>query len=139
MSYPYKYTYYTNPGAVGYEGPMPIETSMDVFRNGIVDSSTAQSLIRSSIQRILQTNQGERVMQPEFGTRLRSMLFEQMDPDLLLDMKEILGYKLEKNEPRIQLLNIEFNPDPDQHTVVISLAYKYKNTGETDRLDFLLT
>jgi len=139
MTYPYKYTYYTNPGAVGYEGPMPIEVSVDNFRNGIVANHTAQALIRSAIQRILQTSPGERVMQPEFGVRLKAMLFEPLDDQLLLEMREILGERIESQEPRIKLMNIEFNPDPDHSTVVISLAYKYKNTGETDRLDFLLT
>ena len=139
MTYPYKYTYKTNKDAVGYSGPMPIETSVDVFRNGIVDNHTSQALIRSAIQRILQTNPGERVMQPEFGVRLRSMLFEPLDANWLLEMREVLGARLESQEPRIKLNSIDFQPDPDQHTVVISLSYTYKNTGETDRLDFLLT
>lgn len=138
MGYPYKYTYKTNKDAIGYEGPMPIEESQDVFRSGIVDSNNAQNLIRSAIQRIIQTSPGERVMQPEFGIRMKALLFEQMDRELLLDIKEVLGSRIEAQEPRIQLLNIDFKPDPDNHTIVVSLNYRYKNNGQLDRLDFLI-
>ncbi len=138
MSYPYKYTYPENNGAIGYAGPMPIEVKQDTFANGLVDAPDGKALIRSAIQRLLLTNNGERVMQPEFGTKLRAMLFEPLDEQLLLDIKEILGVKLEKHEPRIRLLDVDFDPDYDNHTITISLSYEYLQNGEQDILSFLL-
>lgn len=138
MSYPYKYTFPENLSSVGYNGPMPIEIKQDTFVNGLIDSPDGKALIRAAIQRILLTNTGERVMQPEFGTKLRAMLFEPLDNQLLLDIKEILGIKLEKHEPRIRLLDVDFEPDYDNHTITISLSYEYLQNGEKDILSFLL-
>lgn len=138
MSYPYKYTYDTNKEAIGYTGVMPIEISQDKYYNGIVDNATPKALIRAAIQRIIQTTPGERVMQPEFGIRIKSLLFEQMDEELLMDIHEVLGDRIEMQEPRIKLSSVTFDPDPDSHTVVVSISYIYKNTGQADRLDFLI-
>ena len=139
MSYPYKYTYPENYKAIGYVGPMPIEVKIDLFRNGIVDSASGKALIRSALQRLLMTNMGERVMQPEFGSKIKAFLFEPLDDALLAEMKEILGERIEYHEPRIKLIDIDFKPDYDNHTVVVSISYFFKQSGEKDMFSFLLS
>ncbi len=138
MSYPYEYTYPANNDAIGYVGPMPIVIGKDKFRNGFTDSIDSRNLIRAAIQRIFMTNPGERVMQPEFGLGLKAMLFEQMDEILLQEIKELIMVKLPRQEPRIIVTNVDFQPDPDNHTIYISLLYKYKNSGIEDAFDFIM-
>lgn len=48
-------------------------------------SFTSTEQAKSNLINLLLTNKGERVMQPEFGTGLKDLLFEQMDDVLFED------------------------------------------------------
>jgi phage baseplate assembly protein W len=52
------------------------------------------------------TNKGERVMQPEFGTSLRSLVFEQNTPDLYARIKYRLLREIEYWLPYVILDDI---------------------------------
>jgi phage baseplate assembly protein W len=46
---------------------------------------TSRDQAKSNLMNLLLTDRGERVMQPEFGTGLKNLLFEQMDDTLFED------------------------------------------------------
>ena len=56
--------------------------------NGDIGKSTGATAVKRSIVGILKTNFNERVFQPEFGSNIRSLLFEQMNPILLNELKQ---------------------------------------------------
>jgi phage baseplate assembly protein W len=68
-------------------------------------------LVRQSIETILDTEPGERIMRPAFGCGLRRYL---MAPNTLTTrtaMTEDITAALSKWEPRIQLTNVSVLPD----------------------------
>ena len=87
MSYSYEYTYPKNREAAGYSGPVPILIDTDTYVPGLMEVNDHRNLIRASIQRILGTTKGERVMQPEFGHNLKRMLFEPLDEIIIEDLR----------------------------------------------------
>lgn len=136
MSYPYSFSYVKDNSVAGYSGPMPIMVENTDYASGINDPYDSRNLIQASIQRIIMTAPGERVMQPEFGMNLRSMLFEPLDNILISDIKELIIFNLTKHEPRIVLKDLAFDIDYENNSIVISIQYRYTRTGLEDSFNF---
>ena len=138
MGYRYEYTYPINEDSAGYSGPMPIELGYDNYAAGMIDSIDHRNLIRASIQRILGTARGERVMQPEFGANLKKMLFEPLDNMLIEDIKEQITDIVETQEPRVTVDGIDFQFDYENHTIYIAITFKYVRSGYEDSFNFTI-
>lgn len=143
MTYPYDYAWSKNKEAFGFLGPVNKEIGPNNFSSGFMVQENILQIIRSSIQRILQTNRGERVMQPEFGTTLNYRLFEPNDEILRMELKELLYKELAVQEPRIDIKTVSVvsnltGDNEDGHEVLITLSFSIKSTGETATLRFLV-
>jgi phage baseplate assembly protein W len=74
---------------------------------GIFEQSVStQDQLLSNFINLIMTNKGERVMQPEFGTSLRSLVFEQNTPDLYARIKYRLLREIEYWLPYVILDDI---------------------------------
>lgn len=136
MSYSYQYTYPKDKSAVGYKGPSPIYYSNGSYGAGIIEPTKYIDLLRAAVERILGTKQGERVMQPEFGMNLHTLLFDPLDKTFLTDVKTYIINGLVKQEPRLTLKSIDFDPDEDNNTLNISLTMVSVYSGEEITLNF---
>jgi len=90
---------------------------------------------KSNLRNLLLTKQGERVMQPEFGTGLHSLLFEPMDSqfeDRLIDtISESVNFWL----PYIDIEEIEVEMTDlmkDQNRANLHVTFRVANQIETD-------
>jgi phage baseplate assembly protein W len=63
--------------------------------------------IKADLLILLLTNPGERVFLPNFGTPLKSLIFEQNDATLELKAKELIIESIDRWEPRITVSSIE--------------------------------
>ncbi len=86
--------------------------------------------IEDSIDVIMQTNFGERPMNPQFGSGLRQFFFQEMNETLKVEIKDIVASSLLSNEPRINVLNIEVEYiDLMNGLVEITIDYEYNQTN----------
>ncbi len=93
--------------------------------------------IISSIRIILGTYPGERLMQPEFGCRLKRMNFENIDDGALLQIEDIISGALLKFEPRIRFENVELvEHNYNDGVIVLRLNYKIIITNSRHNLVF---
>jgi phage baseplate assembly protein W len=108
--------------------------------DGRVAWSEGSQNIRESIQIILQTEIGERLMLSSFGAGLRSFLFEPNTVANRRQIQEQVESALRQWEPRIRVqeVTVEANPD-DPQQVTIALTYALVTTGASDRLALTLT
>lgn len=138
MTYPYVYTYPKafDDNTIGYGGPIPIEDGIDNFIDGIRNNTDKRTIVRASIQRILATNRGERVMHPEFGSNLKKLLFEPLDEILIDDIREKLVNRINQQEPRIIVTDIVFDIDYDNSTIYITVKYSFRATQIEDSFTF---
>jgi len=88
--------------------------------------------IKSDLLVLLLTNPGERVMEPNFGTPLKTLLFEQNDVTLQTQAKNMILYSIKKWEPRIAVQNIEVNSKAD-----LSSLDKLDDRQEYDHILFI--
>jgi phage baseplate assembly protein W len=99
---------------------------------GTVSSNTGVDRIRQSIYYILSTIPGERLLMPQFGSKLGSLIFDPND-DTFADLAKIyVEEALSKWEPRITVTNVEVLSKSDSNTVPISIKYRINSTNMND-------
>ena len=101
--------------------------------------SAGEQRIRESIVTILGTEQGERLMRPDFGSRLRSLVFEPNNAATANLARFYIEDALARWEPRIEQVQVVVNP-PDQGGAGLNLRilYRIKATGANQNLEFTL-
>jgi uncharacterized protein len=97
---------------------------------GQLQISNQNQNLEESIRIILQTNLGERVYRPEFGSRLSELVFAPMNTQTLLLLRVYTQEALEKWEPRIVIDSIRTEPDPMRGRVEVTLEYHAKESSD---------
>jgi phage baseplate assembly protein W len=93
--------------------------------------------VNDSIQMVLMTAPGERVMRPDFGCRIWDQLFEPINANTMGLMAVSVREALSRWEPRIELDDVRVEPDPSiQGAVKIELDYRIKTTNDRRNLVF---
>lgn len=91
---------YTN--LVGFKYPIQKNGSRGYF-----SKCTNVEATRSCLIQILKTERGERLMTPDYGASLKSLLFEQADGDLKEQMRERIVRSITKYLPNVKILKIK--------------------------------
>jgi len=91
--------------------------------------------IKQSIRIILGTDQGERVMRPDFGAGLRSFIFGPISATSLQRIKTRVQDALTKWEPRIDVLPVKITFDSSDGTaLLIDITYRVRITNTLQNL-----
>ncbi|MBI3134481.1 MAG: GPW/gp25 family protein [Bacteroidetes bacterium] len=86
--------------------------------------------INDSIDLILLTRQGERCMEPGFGSGLQQFFFRKMDETLKGEISDAVMTSLLHNEPRISVQDVEVEyTDMQKGIVSIEITYVYNQTN----------
>ncbi len=106
-----------------------------------IDVSAGEQRIRESIVTILGTEQGERLMRPDFGSRLRSLVFAPNNPATANLARFYIEDALARWEPRIDEVQVVVEPPPPGHggaSLNLRILYRIKATGANQGLAFTL-
>lgn len=98
-----------------------------------------KEVINQDLLNHIWTIPGERVMQPDFGTRIPLLAFEPLDQKTLDIVKEDLT-RVFTYDPRVALIDLAVQALPDNNTIVAwaDLTYLQLGTSETLKLEFPL-
>ena len=98
---------------------------------GLFKSETDEKLIYGNILQILMTRRGERVMLPEFGSRIFEFIHEPLDHVTCALIRRELIDAIARWEPRIILdkKNTNITPYPQEFRVKAELRYFLKTQG----------
>lgn len=102
---------------------------VDVTATGEIRLAAYEEDIRQSIQIILGTNPGERVMRPDFGAGLRALMFEPLNTTTIALTRHRVEQALISWEPRIDTITLEIEPRPDQGLLLITVNYRVRATN----------
>ena len=104
-------------------------------RSGGAQVSTVTSMdhahIHESIRQILGTRPGERFMNPEFGARLKDLVFEPNDSVLRGLIRHYVIDAIERWERRVYVTDVTFDESPqaiDSNTLYIRISYRVIDT-----------
>jgi phage baseplate assembly protein W len=112
---------------LGAGWPFPVSFSAGNFQ---LDLSMYETNINECINVILQTKNGERAFEPEFGSGLQQFFFKKMDETLKGEITNAVKSSLLNNEPRITVQDVSVNyTDMLSGLVEISITYIYNQTN----------
>lgn len=98
-------------------------------------SSGAQS-VKESIYIILMTNQGERWLEPDFGSQIMRYTFMDTSLTMLNIMSNELRTFLLEQEPRITDVAVDINPEVKDGCLIVNISYTVASTNTQDNLVF---
>jgi phage baseplate assembly protein W len=90
--------------------------------------------VRESIQLILETEPGERLMRPDFGCGLRRHLMQPNTTAVRALIKRDVELALGTWEPRIAVTGVDVTPGADPALVLIAIAYRHLVDNRPDNL-----
>ena len=98
--------------------------------DGDAAMAAADEDIRQAVLVILQTEPGDRVMRPDFGVGLRSLVFEPMNTTTRSLVKHEVQQALIAWEPRIDVTEVTVTADPaGRATLLIQIHYRIRETN----------
>ncbi len=99
-------------------------------QGGLALTNTRTELDQS-IQIILGTSPGQRVMRPTFGCRLHELIFSPNNSHTAAQARRFVMDALGMWEPRITVMRVEASPDPqDAGRLLIEVEYEIKATHD---------
>lgn len=84
---------------------------------GFLYSQDGIDQIKSDLLILLLTNPGERVMEPNFGTPLRKLIFDPNDLTLRVKAKNMIINSIKRWEPRVAVQNVEVSSIVDKNSL----------------------
>lgn len=91
-------------------------------------------LVKLDLLNHLYTRRGERLMMPNFGTRIPDLVFEPLDVmtlDIIQeDLLQVINF-----DPRVSLVDLVITPQYDQNTVVASVKLLYIELNIVDNMN----
>lgn len=110
---------------------------LEVDHTGSIRLTHGPEDLDRSIQIVLMTAPGERVMRPQFGCRIWELLFEPITPNLLGLIAEAVRDAVAQWEPRVEVTDVVPVPDPNDGGLVrVGIAYRVRTTNDRRNLVF---
>ena len=98
--------------------------------NGVFDSSyTTQEAAISNLKNLILTEKGERYMQPNLGTNIRTILFENNTSEIRELLMESVKEDIEFWLPYISLNAVDVSTSADQHSLNVRMSFQITNIG----------
>lgn len=93
-----------------------------------------ENAVKQSIKNLLMTDRGERLMQPEIGCDIRGSLFENMDPNTILILKENIKKTIKTYEPRCICKGVVVNANIDHNDITVTVLFSVINSNRDSSL-----
>lgn len=100
-------------------------------------SYDTQAVIRS-IRNLLSTKNYDRPFNPDLGSNMDSILFENFSPLTALDLEKEISDTIKNYEPRAILQNVTVNPQEDRNAYNVSLTFFIENATLPTTVTLLL-
>tara|TARA_B100001778_G_scaffold333726_1_gene342977 strand:- start:3510 stop:3899 length:390 start_codon:yes stop_codon:yes gene_type:complete len=114
------------------------DLAFSMFANpmsGDIGKSTGATAVKRAIVGILKTNFNERVFQPEFGSNIRALLFEQMNPITEQRMKIAVEEAVRRHEPRAQIIGVVVEGQEEQNRYLVKVLFNLSSESEPQELE----
>jgi len=95
---------------------------------------TTKDALKSNLINFFLTGRRERFLNPNFGTNLRALLFNQMTPDTKEEILQEVRSSMADWFPNVIVENLIVEETPDNHTVNIYIKYSVNQTNIQDEL-----
>jgi|TARA_B100001564_G_scaffold359450_1_gene381321 phage baseplate assembly protein W len=115
----------------GWSFPVKFNKTLNVL-----ETTTGNKDIVSSLEILLGTIPGERHFHPDFGCDLSFIAFEKLNLSLETMITHVIKTAILKFEPRINLEKIKFEQEIESGIVFIHIFYEIKSTNSRTNMVF---
>ena len=100
---------------------------------------SAEKDIAQSLEILLSTSLGERVMQPDYGCNLKDYQFESMDNSLIGFLKDLVERAILFYEPRIKLERVDITEADSFELIqgILRITVHYEIEGTNTRYNYV--
>ena len=137
--------YYTNTTAAGRKKPAYTRTYKDVafnmFQNPMnrdLGKKNGSPAIKQAIVALVKTSNYERPYQPHIGSRIKRLLFEQMDLVTEELLKSEIKSALVINESRMPVQEVQVTPQYEHNRYVVRIIFTTESTPDPDQVNITL-
>ncbi|MHA1690368.1 MAG: GPW/gp25 family protein [Candidatus Heimdallarchaeaceae archaeon] len=107
-----------------------IHQDIKVDAQGSIKKVINIEAVKTSIDNILRTSKGTRVMLRDFGSDLRGLLFENIDDDLVDLIADEIKTAINTWDSRVLVNAVNFKSNADRNQVTIGLKFAIKGYDE---------
>lgn len=108
----------------------PVKKDINVLKN--------EYAIINSVKNLVLTNFYERPFQPEIGSNVRRLLFENIDAFLASQIERAIEETIQNFEPRVRVSRITAIPRPDENRYNVELEFFVVNLTNPITITFFL-
>ena len=95
--------------------------------------------IARSIRNIITTRPGEKLFNPEFGTKITDSLFELLDETTADEIKDEIEYSINNFEPRVRYISSIVEPKFSENAFNVKIVYQIVGLDiPPQQLEFIL-
>ena len=103
-----------------------------------VSRKTKDYAIIQSVKNLMQTDHYERPFNPRFGSNIKGLLFELIDPITAGVLHKEITILLTNYEPRIKIDDLQVNGDPDNNRYSVILRFYILNSTKPTTVSVFL-
>src|SRR4051812_49431460 len=118
----------TSNSFLGTGWQFPIQFTKASTESGVAMLSDEDD-IQNSLQVLLSTRIGERIMQPNYGCNMDVLLFEAINESLITYVKDLVFTAIYYYEPRINPDNLTIEATTEEGTILVNVAYTIRSTN----------
>lgn len=97
-----------------------------------------EQAIKAAVKHLILTNPGERPFQPDLGTGIRRLLFENLDFGTAARISEEISRTIKTFEKRVILQRVRVNPDPDNNRFDVNIEFEIIGEPIPQEIEFYL-
>ena len=83
-----------------------------------------ENAIARAVRNIVLTTPGEKFFDPDFGSSVSEILFENVDDITAVSIEDEIKSSLKNYEPRVELINVNVNPNFDANQFDVMISYR---------------
>lgn len=95
---------------------------------------TTREAVKANLVNYFLTDKRERVLNPTFGSGIRTLLFENINEELLLNLRSRILKELTLYFPRVEVRDLQINSQPDTNQINVYMSYTIKNSNVDDEI-----
>lgn len=100
---------------------------------------TDENAIIRSIKNIIFTRKGEKPFNPQYGSNIMSLLFENFNSFTAATLETEIETAIQNFEPRVRTIRVSAQNNIDRNEVYVTIYFNTINSSETTSVTILLT
>ena len=103
-----------------------------------INKQTGEMAVINSIKNLILTNHYERPFNPDIGSNVRKLLFENLDIITATALEREISQTIQNYEPRVKLTKVYVNADYDNNGFKIRMEFFIVNRTDPVTINFFL-